>query len=314
VTTPINPVEGAFFDLTQRLKLRVSGADRLRFLNGQMTNDLKRATASSAIAACVLSAKGKMDAHVFASASPDSFFIDADQEQREKLQSRFERYVIADDVAIEDVSARWSMFHVLADNAPNVPDAGRIVSCTRFLKAGWDVWVESAKHDASFQQLAATFSFCDPAAAEIFRIENGIPRWNRELTDEINPVEANLEESCIDYEKGCYIGQEVISRMKMSGQRNKKLSGFVSLHHAPLEPGMKLYPMGESGREVGWITSATHSKRLDREIGIGYLKRPFYHATYRLDALSAENPAASGAVRVEIADRPFDARAFTAGG
>ena len=64
---------------------------------------------------------------------------------------------------------------------------------------------------------------------EVFRIERGVPRWTRELTGEILPVEANLETAAIDYEKGCYVGQEVISRIKMLGQRNKKLCGFVSV-------------------------------------------------------------------------------------
>jgi glycine cleavage system aminomethyltransferase T len=93
--------------------------------------------------------------------------------------------------------------------------------------------------------------------------------------------------------------------MKMSGQRNKKLCGFVSLYDSPLEPGMKIFPMGEEKtREAGWITSAVHSKRLGKEIGLGYIKRPFYHATYRLDAVDPDN-IASALVRIEVADIPF---------
>ena len=82
--------------------------------------------------------------------------------------------------------------------------------------------------------------FIDSAAAEVMRIEQGLPRWGRELTDEIIPIEANLERRTIDYEKGCYIGQEVISRIKMSGQTNKRLCGLISLNNTPLQPGMKL--------------------------------------------------------------------------
>ena len=143
---------------------------------------------------------------------------------------------------------------------------------------------------------------------EVFRIEEGIGRWNREWTNEIMPVEANLEESSIDYEKGCYIGQEVISRMKMSGQRNKKLCGFVSLYDSPLEPGMKIFSLGEEKKEAGWITSAVHSKRLGQEIALGYIKRPFYHATYRLDAINPESMGRA-AVRIELTDLPFGSAA-----
>ena len=85
---------------------------------------------------------------------------------------------------------------------------------------------------------------CDAESAEVFRIEQGVPVWGAELTEDIIPVEANLEECCIDYGKGCYIGQEVISRMKMSGQRNKTLCGLVASDDVAFRPGMKVYPAG----------------------------------------------------------------------
>jgi folate-binding protein YgfZ len=293
-----------FFDLSARTKLRLTGSDRLRFLNGQMTNDAGKATPSLAVAGSVLNAKGKLDAHLFVSQGADCFYVDADPELREKLQPRLERYVIADDVEVSDVSAQFSIFHVATPDRPMVPPYCRTVGIDRFRRPGWDVWVEMAQRDEVFAEISGTYSFCDDPSMEIFRIEQGIPRWNRELTQEIIPVEANLEESAIDYDKGCYIGQEVISRMKMSGQRNKKLCGFISLYDSPLEPGMKILPLGEEKKEAGWITSAAHSKRLGQEIALGYLKRPFYHAGYRLDAINPENPA-QAPVRIEIADLPF---------
>src|SRR5438132_11997745 len=95
-----------FFDLSARVKLRVGGADCLRFLNGQLTNDVRKATETTALEACVLNAKGKMDAHLFAHVQSDSFFLDADLALQATLQGRLERYIIADDVQIEDVTAR----------------------------------------------------------------------------------------------------------------------------------------------------------------------------------------------------------------
>lgn len=294
-----------FFDLSARTKLRISGTDRLRFLNGQITNDASKATASSVISAAVLNTRGKMEAYMFLSQGADCFYADADPELREKLQARLERYVIADDVEITDVSGEFSIFHLAAKERPILPDFCRIVQGNRFRMDGWDIWVDMAKREEVFGQLSGVHCFCDDACMEVFRIERGTPRWSRELTEEIIPVEANLEGNSINYEKGCYIGQEVISRMKMSGQRNKKLCGFISLYDSPLEPGMKVFPMGEgTTREAGWITSAVHSKRLGKEIGLGYIKRPFYHATYRLDALDPDT-VAPALVRIEIADIPF---------
>ncbi len=301
---PTDQPEAMFFDLSARTKLRIGGSDRLRFLNGQITNDAARGTAGLGIAASVLNAKGKMNGQIFLAPDGDSFLIDADPELRTTLKARLERYVIADDVAVEDVSHQFSIFHVAVPEAPSVPASGRLIQVNRFRRAGWDVWVEMAKRDEIFAQLSGAHTFCDDACAEVFRVEQGVGRWGAEWTEEIIPVEANLEETSIDYEKGCYIGQEVISRMKMSGQRNKKLCGFVSLYNSPLEPGMKIFPVGEEKKEAGWITSAVHSKRLGREIALGYLKRPFYQASYRLDAINPENVGVAPA-RIELTELPF---------
>src|SRR5437899_1940337 len=271
-----------FFDLSARVKLRVSGADRLRFLNGQLTNDVRKATETNAIEACVLNAKGKMEAHLFLHAQAQSFVLDADPALQPSLQSRLERYIIADDVQIEDVTAGLSIFHVIGAFPPNSSVATRTVSINRFGPPGHDIWSESAQRDQLAAELSKDFESCDENCAEVLRIEQGIPRWGRELTSEIIPVEANLEERCIDYEKGCYIGQETISRMKMSGQRNKKLCGLILLNGSPLTPGIRLV-VGEERKEVGWITSASRSARLGKEIALGYVKRGFHSAGSVLD-------------------------------
>ena len=291
------------FDLSGRAKLRVTGSDRLRFLNGQVTNDVRKASESAAIEACVLSAKGRMNGHVFLSAERDCFLADADPDLRHALIARLERYVIADDVQIEDVTDRLSIFHVLSPTAPALGDGWRLVSAHRFTESGWDVWIDAALHDVVARQLSSAFRFFDAASAEVFRVEEGVPRWGRELTEEIIPIEANLEVRAIDYEKGCYIGQEVISRIKMSGQTNKRLCGLVSFRGAPLLTGMKLAATGEKSKEAGWITSATRSERLGREIALAYVKRGLNSTATRLDAIKPENP--SIIARVEIVDLPF---------
>src|SRR5204863_6623981 len=108
--------------------------------------------------------------------------------------------------------------------------------------------------DQIARELKDEFKICDEDCAQRLRIERGIPRWGRELTPEIIPVEANLEQRCIDYDKGCYIGQETISRMKMSGQRNKQLCGVISSEPAALVPEMRLTARLDQ-KDAGWITS-----------------------------------------------------------
>ena len=290
---------GFFLDLSARAKLRVTGVDRLRFLNGQMTNDLRKATETTAIEACVLNAKGKLDAHIFIAALGESFLIDAEPELRETMRARLERYVIADDVQIEDFTDEFSLFHVLREQPP-AHGSGRIVSARRFSATGWDIWSDSARHDAVQHELALAYQLIDSAAADVMRIEQGLPRWGCELTDEIIPIEANLEERAIDYQKGCYIGQEVISRIKMSGQTNKRLCGLISLSNTPLQPPMKLVFPSAPGKGAGWITSATRSQTLGKEIALGYVKRGFNNPGTNLNALAPD-----ATIPVEVVSLPF---------
>ncbi len=278
-----------FFDFSVRTKLRVTGVDSLRFLNGQITNDLRKATATSTIQASVLNAKGRLSGHIFISTDGDgAFLLDADSELREELPARIERYIIADDVQVEDVTDRFSILHFVGDSQPVVAAPVRIVASERFGLAGWDLWCDRAPDTELRPQFSDRFTFCDEACAEIFRIERGVPRWGRELTNEIIPVEANMEAISIDYEKGCYIGQEVISRMKMSGQTNKRLCGLVSLSGAPLQADLRLTSESDPGKDAGWITSATRSERLGKEIALGYVKRGFNEAGTQL--LAAKVP------------------------
>ncbi|HEV3410238.1 MAG TPA: glycine cleavage T C-terminal barrel domain-containing protein [Chthoniobacterales bacterium] len=270
MTSALRPEEGAFFDLSVRCKLRISGRDRLRYLNGQITNDLRKASEDVAIHACVLNAKGKIDADVFIAAEPDSFVIDADAEVREALAARLERYIIADDVQVEDVTEQHALFHAIGANVPSLGDGVRSVKAERYGTAGTDIWVPAAARSSTREQLAAMLPLCDKGCAETFRIERGIPRWGFELSNEIIPIEANLEAATVDYAKGCYIGQEVISRMKMSGQTNKRLCGL--LPEQSLTPGTRLRA---DDKEVGWVTSATWSERLGKWIALGFVKRGF---------------------------------------
>jgi len=303
-----------FLDLSERAKFRITGADRLRFLNGQITNDLRKSSETSAVEACVLNAKGKIDAHIFVSVSGESFLADAEPELREKLKVRLERYVIADEVQIEDVTDQFSLFHVLSQQSPAL-EYDRIVSVRRFAESGWDIWANATQHSALLQELASRWTVCDSDAAEVMRIEQGIPRWGRELTVEIIPIEANLEQRAIDYQKGCYIGQEVISRIKMSGQTNKRLCGLISMDDIPLQPGMKLVSPSAPGKEIGWITSATRSET--QEIALGYAKRGFNSVGTKLAAASPSGgglgavtaddsaPEAPQSIRVEVVPLPF---------
>src|SRR5881397_1034142 len=98
MTQPFQAGQATFLDLSARAKFRVTGTDRFRFLNGQITNDLRKSSETVAIEACVLNPKGKLNAHIFLAPLGESFLIDAELELRQVFRTRLERYVIADDV------------------------------------------------------------------------------------------------------------------------------------------------------------------------------------------------------------------------
>ena len=282
------------FDLSERTKLRLAGADRVRYLNGQVTNDVRKANAHLSMMACVLTAKGKTDGLVFITAEEDALLLDAEPDLRETLAARLERYIIADDVTLADVTEEFALFHVLGESALELPNDPNWRRSKRFGLVGWDLLLPAAEHEQVLQALAALQPLASSEEAERLRIEQGIPRAGRELTGEIIPVEANLEADAIDYAKGCYIGQEVISRMKMSGKTNKRLRGLIALEGAPLAPGGKLFD-SVSGKEVGRITSAVRSDRLGQEIGLGFVKSGFNEPGTKLMAGSW----------VEVVELPF---------
>ncbi|HMJ06301.1 MAG TPA: glycine cleavage T C-terminal barrel domain-containing protein [Chthoniobacterales bacterium] len=299
------PEEGAVFDLSSRAKLRLSGADRLRYFNGQISNDLRKATEAHVLHACVLSAKGKINADVFVAVEGETFVIDSDPGTAEALTARLERYIIADDVQLEEITEEFALFHVIAVEAARLLGIGTCRRAERFGLLGIDVWMSRAEHESGRQALSQIAPDCDEDCAETFRIERGLPRWGHELTDAIIPNEANLEARAIDYAKGCYIGQEVISRIKMSGQTNKRLCGLIASDGSTLSPGMRLIAPGEAGKEVGWLTSVARSARLGRQIALGFVKRGFQDPGSRLEAQAATVTANSKPSAVEIVALPF---------
>jgi folate-binding protein YgfZ len=115
---------------------------------------------------------------------------------------------------------------------------------------------------------------------EIRRVELGIPRYGRELTDDVNPLEAGLEEH-ISFTKGCYVGQEVIARLKTYGKTNRRLVGFVFHSDVEVLPGTVVKA---NGHEVGKVTSSAYSIAQHRNIGLGYLRIDSYVPGVRLTA------------------------------
>ncbi len=271
--TSLQSAAGAFVDLSGRTKLRLAGSDRIRFLNGQVSNDVRLASNEASIYTCVMTIKGKMCADAFIHTTPDAIWLDAEPIVRESLAVRLEKYIIADDVILEDLSDEIGLLHffpVLADAADAAIDsfpalAGtsqelRCIRSTRYGQPGLDLFGSFGVIRDTQARLSATFALLDAGALETRRILAGVPRWGAELDENTMPAEAGLEERAVSFTKGCYIGQEVVSRVKSVGHVNRQLRGLRSLPAQPavgLGPGQSLFPAeaGSGGREAGRVTS-----------------------------------------------------------
>lgn len=204
--------------LTPHTFLLVRGPDAERFLNGQVSNDIRRATETSCVYSAILNAKGQLDAICHVRKGDDGYLLDAPGDLREALMARLDRYLIADEVELEDVSDRWRLYHAIGLSADDLPEGVPMTHVNRFGVDGLDI-LAAAPLDLAAPAL-------EPDQVEALRVAKGVPAWPPELTPGLLPPEAGLDATAISYDKGCYLGQEVISRMKRAGKTNRHLAQF----------------------------------------------------------------------------------------
>ena len=287
-------------DLSARVKLRLTGADRVRYLNGQVTCDVRKLSPREGTPACVLTAKGKLCGEVLITATSDALYLDGDASLREALPARLERYIVADDVTLEDVSDELRLIHCLGEPAGEVA-ASLTSKADRFGRSGTDLLVPVGEFDATWKVLTETQPEITEALAETLRIEAARPRWSHELDENTLPPEAGLERTHIDYHKGCYIGQEVISRLKSIGHVNRALTGFTAPEDSQFAAGMQLFSSDDPEKARGVLTSVCWSFALEKPIALGYLRRG--SPAEGLNARYAD--ASAPAIPVHIHELPF---------
>jgi folate-binding protein YgfZ len=265
---------GGNFPVPEGIRLRFSGRDAFRYLNGQVTRDLKRLQVGEVIQACLLNPKGKLIAEVLIHREGEDLIVESDQGVGEALLQRLERYLVADEVEI--VPEPWPpRIHCFAgEKEGDCVDSQKGIHDMRVRRLG-----VSGK-DVPAQE-AAISGQVSPSVVEILRIERGIPAWGRELTPETLPPEAGLDRTHIDYDRGCYPGQEVISRLRSIGRVNRILHG---LRGEGLAGGARI--CDAAGKGIGVITSAASLPGTAACVALGYLPR----GTGMEDPLFSEHP------------------------
>ena len=286
-------------DLSHRGRLRLTGSDRAAYLHRIISNDVEGLSVGEGNYATILTNRGKIIADMNMSVFEDSIGIETNAETTSILYQELDKYLIADDVTIEDCTESTSVvgihgpksaellqdaygfdvrdlpeYHSLVDEID-----GRCIVCVRANETG-EVGYNLCVASESIEWLWDTIltkgrAFgAEPVgltALNSLRIEAGIPRYGAELGDSVFPGEAELERA-ISFEKGCYIGQEIVARMKYRGHPNRLLRGFEITSDTPPQSGDRLF---DGDKEIGWLTSAVVSPTLGRTIGMGYIRVAF---------------------------------------
>ncbi len=293
------------YDLADRAMLQFTGDDRLSYLQGMLSNDLRPLKLFDGQQAAILTQQGKVVADVRVLCSLNSFYLDLWEPLKEKSLTHLNRYLIADDVEIHDPNEQWKMLSVqgpqakamldqlfasaelpaLADHHGMVQFAGAPVCVVRADWSGYggfDVIVQGAQLEVFAQRLTALGAgWVGAQAQNILRVEAGLPRYGVDFSADNLLLEVDLNDAA-SFSKGCYLGQEVVERIRSRGHVNKKLSGLMLDGNTPASPGDKLTV---GGKEVGHITSSVASFALHRPIALGYINKDFWDVGSKLTVL-----------------------------
>ena len=288
-------------DLSYRGRVCLVGPDRARFLNGQVTNNIKNLKAGSGCYAALTNNKGKLQADLNIHALSEELLLDFEPGLTARITERLEKFVVSDDVQIIDVSPLYGLLSIQGPQArqavehltlfPALPDKPfhsvhahdaalgdlYLVNHPRLNSAGYDLFIPVGAMPAIAQNTLAAVQACGGracgwSALETLRIEAGIPRYGADMDETNLPQEAGIETRAISRTKGCYIGQEVINRIQSFGQVTRALRCLQlppDVRDLP-ERGAKLY---SDGKEVGHLTSSTRSPVLGTTIALGYVRR-----------------------------------------
>jgi aminomethyltransferase len=311
-------------DLSSRGRILVGGSEAVMFLNGLITNDIKNLGLKSWMTAAFANVHGRLLAVVRIIHRADGFLIDTEEVTHHAVIKLIERFTLAGDFKVIDMSSDTGQLSIQGRKAAEIvatifrgetADLERqksvdvdfesapltVIRATHTAEDGFDLFVDR-RHLPKLREalMDAGAQPVDPESFETLRIEAGIPRYGIDM-DETNVVtETNLAE-VVSFTKGCYVGQEIIVRIKHRGHVAKKLTGVILNHATPAARNAAIF--SDEGKEIGRVTSSTFSPKLNRAIALGYLKYDYSMAEtavkisapdYETDGLVAEVPLVSG--------------------
>ncbi len=279
-------------DLSSRARFHVSGSEAEQFLNGLITNDVKTLAENRWMPAAFPNVQGRLIGSVRVGRIENGFLIDTEAATREKVFQTIQRFTLAGDFHLKEVTDQTSLLSVqgkqaakiistlFAESVAGMPKDGlaqikwqqrelTLWRATHTAEDGFDLVVGVEDAQAIWEALVTAGARpVGHDALEVLRIEAGRPRYGQDM-DENTVVTEALEDS-VSYTKGCYVGQEIIARIKYRGHVAKKLTGFAFDRLVSLDREATVRSV--DGKDVGRITSTTSSPYLGHTIAMGYVK------------------------------------------
>lgn len=297
----------------ERSLLSLTGRDRTRWLNGMISNNVRDLGVGSGVYAFVLTPQGHIQADVYAFNRGESLLVETERAQAETVLRIFRKYIIMDKVEIEDLIEKLAVFGVtgpkscevlaalglskdlgslqLADMSWN-DVAATLVRGDNSTFQNYELWVPAEQAGSIWNTLVKSGAVeVHEEALETFRILSGIPKVGQDTREKTLPQETG-QERALNFNKGCYIGQEIVERIRARGAVHRTFVGFEVVDPAPLA-GTKIQ---SEGKEVGEITSIMAEPLKGKRLALGYLRREF---------LAADKILTAGEASVKAADLPF---------
>ena len=281
------------FDLGWRRYFTVSGRDRLRWLNGMVSNNVRDLQAGHGVYAFVLNPQGHILDDLYIYNRGDDFVLETDATQADKLYNHLKRFIIMDKVEFKPAED-WATIGLQGPKAEQTLRAAGVdlpalqplqISEVKFgttpatlvrgdhpLSYNYELWVAADKAPALWDALVKAGATPSGAEAlELARIAAGIPRYGQDIRERDLPQETG-QMRALSFTKGCYIGQEIVERIRARGSLHRGFAGFRMVEGPLPAPGSKVQ---SGGKDVGEITSTAMLPAQEGEIAValGYLRK-----------------------------------------
>lgn len=280
----------AIYDLGWQTKLRISGKDRTRWLNGMITNNIRDLQPGRGVYAFILTAQGHNQGDLTAYNRGEYLLATTDRDQAEKVTAVLQKYIIMDKVEIEDISEKLVSVGIAGPKAAETLtktgidasqlEAGQVVDAVwqeigiSLVRSshpqmdGYEIWLAPEKVEKLWDAvIAARAKPVGSDALEMYRIVRGVPRYGIDLRERDLAQETG-QEHALNFSKGCYIGQEIVERIRARGNVHRTFVGF-EVEGEPPQAGTKIRA---NEKDMGEITSATRLPG-GRTVALGYLRR-----------------------------------------